>query len=37
MVVRIEGALIVAAGSGDPEVFARALRDLRDSVLTPAR
>jgi AcrR family transcriptional regulator len=37
MVVRIEGALIVAAGSGDPEVFARVLRDLRETVLGPAR
>ena len=37
MVVRIEGALIVAAGSGDADVFARAIRDLRDTVLAPAR
>jgi AcrR family transcriptional regulator len=35
MVVRIEGALIVAAGSGDPEVFARAMRDLRENALAP--
>jgi AcrR family transcriptional regulator len=35
MVVRIEGALIVAAGSGDTEVFARAIRDLRETVLAP--
>ena len=37
MVVRIEGALIVTAGSGDADVFARAIRDLREAVLAPAR
>ena len=34
-VVRIEGALVVSAGSGDPGVFARTIRDLRDGVLAP--
>jgi TetR/AcrR family transcriptional repressor of lmrAB and yxaGH operons len=32
-VVRIEGALIVCAGTGDTGVFARTLKDLRSSVL----
>ncbi len=36
LVVRIEGALVVAAGTGDPSVFARTIRDLRDRVLAPA-
>jgi TetR/AcrR family transcriptional repressor of lmrAB and yxaGH operons len=35
LVVRIEGALVVCAGTGDTGVFARTLRDLRDSVLAP--
>jgi len=35
LVVRIEGALVVTAGTGDTRVFARTIRDLRDSVLTP--
>jgi TetR/AcrR family transcriptional repressor of lmrAB and yxaGH operons len=35
MVVRIEGALIVAAGSGDTRVFARTIRDVRENLLTP--
>jgi AcrR family transcriptional regulator len=35
VVVRIEGALVVCAGTGDTGVFARTLRDLRDSVLVP--
>jgi len=36
MVVRIEGALVVSAGTGSTDVFARTIRDLRDSVLAPA-
>lgn len=35
VVVRIEGALVVCAGTGDTSVFARAIRDLRESVLAP--
>jgi AcrR family transcriptional regulator len=35
LVVRIEGALVVCAGTGDAGVFARAIRDLRESVLVP--
>jgi AcrR family transcriptional regulator len=35
LVVRIEGALVVCAGTGDVGVFARAIRDLRESVLAP--
>ena len=35
LVVRIEGALVVCAGTGDTTVFARAIRDLRASVLAP--
>jgi AcrR family transcriptional regulator len=34
-VVRIEGALIVCAGTGDTGVFARTLKDLRASTLAP--
>lgn len=34
-VVRIEGALIVAAGTDDYSVFARTIRDLRTSLLDP--
>lgn len=34
-VVRIEGALIVCAGTGDYGVFARTIEDLRASVLKP--
>ena len=30
MVVRIEGALVVCAGTGDTSVFVRAIRDLRE-------
>ena len=37
LVVRIEGALIVSAGRGDTRLFARTLRDLRESVLAPPR
>ena len=33
LVVRIEGALVVCAGTGDTGVFSRMIRDLRDSVL----
>jgi AcrR family transcriptional regulator len=36
-VVRIEGALIVCAGTDDYGVFARAIKDLRTSVLAPSR
>jgi AcrR family transcriptional regulator len=36
LVVRIEGALVVCAGTGDTTVFARTIRDLRESALTPA-
>jgi hypothetical protein len=32
-VVRIEGALIVCAGTGDCSVFARTIKDLRSSLL----
>jgi TetR/AcrR family transcriptional repressor of lmrAB and yxaGH operons len=35
LVVRIEGALVVAAGTGNTNVFARAIRELRESVLAP--
>jgi len=35
LVVRIEGALVVCAGTGNTDVFARAIRDLRENVLTP--
>ena len=35
LVVRIEGALVVCAGTDDTSVFARTIRDLRDSVLAP--
>jgi AcrR family transcriptional regulator len=35
LVVRIEGALVVCAGTGDTSVFARTIRDLRESVLAP--
>jgi AcrR family transcriptional regulator len=36
LVVRIEGALVVCAGTGDTSVFARAIHDLRESALAPA-
>ena len=36
LVVRIEGALVVCAGTGDTSVFARTIRDLRESALAPA-
>jgi AcrR family transcriptional regulator len=35
LVVRIEGALVVCAATGDTSVFARAIRDLRENALTP--
>lgn len=35
LVVRIEGALVVCAGTGDPSVFERTLEELRRSILTP--
>jgi TetR/AcrR family transcriptional repressor of lmrAB and yxaGH operons len=35
LVVRIEGALVVSAGTGNTSVFARAIRELRESVLAP--
>ena len=35
LVVRIEGALVVCAGTNDTGIFARTIRDLRDSVLAP--
>jgi TetR/AcrR family transcriptional regulator, lmrAB and yxaGH operons repressor len=35
-VVRVEGALIVCAGTDDCSVFARTMKDLRSSVLSPA-
>jgi TetR/AcrR family transcriptional repressor of lmrAB and yxaGH operons len=35
VVVRIEGALVVCAGTGDTSVFARTIRDLREGVLAP--
>ena len=34
-VVRVEGALVVCAGTDDYRVFARTLKDLRSSVLAP--
>src|SRR5262249_32009720 len=37
LVVRIEGALIVCAGTGNTSVFARTIRDLRENVLAPVR
>jgi AcrR family transcriptional regulator len=35
LVVRIEGALVLTAGTDDTSVFARTVRDLRESVLAP--
>jgi TetR/AcrR family transcriptional repressor of lmrAB and yxaGH operons len=37
LVVRIEGALVMCAGTGDTAVFARTLRDLRQHFLRPVR
>lgn len=34
-VVRIEGSLVVAAGMGDPKIFARTLDELRATLLAP--
>jgi hypothetical protein len=36
-VVRIEGSLIVAAGTGDPQVFRRAIEGIRATLLSPLR
>jgi TetR/AcrR family transcriptional repressor of lmrAB and yxaGH operons len=36
-VVRIEGALVVCAGTDDHNVFARTIKELRATVLAPAR
>jgi len=33
LVVRIEGALVVCAGTGDTAIFARTIRELRESML----
>ena len=33
VVIRVEGALVVCAGTGDTKVFARTIRDLRKTVL----
>src|SRR5215831_4130423 len=35
LVVRIEGALVLCAGTGNTSVFARTIQDLRASVLAP--
>jgi AcrR family transcriptional regulator len=35
LVVRIEGALVLCAGTDDTSVFARTIRDLRDNLLAP--
>jgi AcrR family transcriptional regulator len=37
MVVRIEGALVVSAGTGDTGVFIRTIADLRASLLTGSK
>lgn len=37
LVIRIEGALVLCAGTGDYGVFARTMKDLRASVLAPSR
>ena len=34
-IVRIEGALVVAAGIGDPSVFGRTVDELRATLLVP--
>jgi AcrR family transcriptional regulator len=36
LVVRIEGALVLCASSGNTAAFTRTIRDLRESVLAPA-
>jgi TetR/AcrR family transcriptional regulator, lmrAB and yxaGH operons repressor len=35
LVIRIEGALVVCAGTGDTKLFERTIADLRSSVLSP--
>ena len=35
LVVRIEGALVLCAATGDTSVFTRAIRELRETVLAP--
>jgi AcrR family transcriptional regulator len=35
LVVRIEGALVLCASTGNTAIFTRTIRDLRDSVLAP--
>jgi AcrR family transcriptional regulator len=35
VVVRVEGALVVCAGTGDTSIFARTIRELRESTLAP--
>jgi AcrR family transcriptional regulator len=37
LVVRVEGALVVAAGTGDTKIFERTTRDLRGSLLRHER
>src|SRR5262245_15587576 len=37
LVVRIEGALVLCAGTGDADVFTRTIRDLRESLLAPVQ
>jgi AcrR family transcriptional regulator len=37
LVVRIEGALVVCAGTGETKLFSRTIDDLRASLLSPAR
>lgn len=37
LVIRIEGALVVCAGMGEPKIFTRTLRDIRSSLLAPER
>jgi AcrR family transcriptional regulator len=37
LVIRVEGALIVCAGTNDYSVFARTIKDLRSAVLAPPR
>jgi AcrR family transcriptional regulator len=37
LVVRVEGALVVCAGTGELEVFERTLRELRATLLAPAK
>ena len=36
LVVRVEGALVVSAGTGDPELFERTLKSLGRTIFTPA-